>query len=145
MGISYDKDVVAWAKEQAALLRAGNLSDIDIEHIAEEIEDVGRSEQRELATRMALLLAHLLKWQYQPGRRDSSWQRTIKEQRRALSVALQKTPSLKNSLTDPDWITGTWADAVAKAIEETGLDMFPDTNPWAADLVLSDAFYPDQP
>jgi hypothetical protein len=145
MGTNYDKDVVAWATEQAALLRAGQFSALDIEHLAEEIEDVGRSEKRELATRMALLLAHLLKWQYQPGRRGSSWQRTIKEQRRALEGALDDTPSLRNSLTDPKWIARTWADAVAKAVEETGLDVFPDTNPWAADLVLSDAFYPDQP
>jgi hypothetical protein len=51
MGTSYEKDVVAWANEQAALLRAGKLSAIDVEHIAEEIEDVGKSEQRELAPR----------------------------------------------------------------------------------------------
>ena len=72
MGTPYEKDVVAWAMEQAALLRAGNLSALDIEHIAEEIEDVGKSEKRELASRMAVLLSHLLKWQHQPGRRGSS-------------------------------------------------------------------------
>src|SRR5260363_345132 len=70
----------AWASEQAALLRAGKLTAIDVEHIAEEIEDVGRSEKRELANRMAVLLVHLLKWKFQPERRGSSWQRTIKEQ-----------------------------------------------------------------
>ena len=143
MGTTYEQDVVAWANEQAALLRAGKLSAIDIEHIAEEIEDVGKSEQRELASRLAVLLAHLLKWQFQPGRHGSSWQRTIKEQRRAISVALRKTPSLKNSLSDPDWVTGAWADAVSKAVDETGLDIFPETLPWPIDQVLSPAFYPD--
>jgi hypothetical protein len=49
--------------------------------MAEEIEDVGKSEQRELENRMAILLAHLLKWQYQPARRGASWQKTIKVQR----------------------------------------------------------------
>ncbi len=63
MGTSYEKDVVAWANEQAALLRAGKFSALDIEHIAEEIEDVGKSQQRERGNRMAVLLAHLLKWQ----------------------------------------------------------------------------------
>jgi hypothetical protein len=63
MGTLYEKDVVAWASEQAALLRAGQFSAIDVEHIAQEIEDVGKSEKRELASRMAVLLAHLLKWQ----------------------------------------------------------------------------------
>ena len=77
MGTPYEKDVVAWAYEQAALLRAGKLASIDIEHIAEEIEDVGKSEQREFASRMAVLLAHLLKWQFQPERRGNSWTNTI--------------------------------------------------------------------
>lgn len=72
---AYEKDVVAWATEQAALLRAGNFSDLDVEHIAEEIEDVGKSEQRKLASRMAVLLAHFLKWAYQPDRRGARWQR----------------------------------------------------------------------
>lgn len=53
---------MAWANEQAALLRTGDLSVIDVAHIAEEIEDVGKGEQRELASRMAVLLAHLLNW-----------------------------------------------------------------------------------
>ena len=61
MAAKYDQDVVAWANEQAALLRAGKFSELDIEHIADEIEDVGRAEQREFAKRVATLLAHLLK------------------------------------------------------------------------------------
>lgn len=145
MGTSYDEDVIAWANEQAALLRAGKLSAIDIEHIAEEIEDVGKSEQRELANRMAVLLAHLLKWQYQPERRGSSWQATIREQRRAIGVVLRKTPSLRNSLTDPEWITGVWADAKSKAIEETGLDVFPEDYPWSMEQALDPTFFPDRP
>ncbi|WP_062612872.1 DUF29 domain-containing protein [Caballeronia calidae] len=143
MGTSYEKDVVAWANEQAALLRAGNFSALDIEHLAEEIEDVGKSEQRELANRMAVLLAHLLKWQYQPGRRGSSWQRTIKEQRRALDAALDETPSLKKSLTDPKWTSRMWADAVSKAIDETGLDEFPEACPWSMEQALVIDFYPE--
>lgn len=67
MKTSYDSDVIAWAQEQINLLRSGQFSRLDIEHIAEEIEDVGKSEQRELASRMAILLAHLLKWEYQPA------------------------------------------------------------------------------
>jgi len=83
---SYETDVVVWANEQAALLRSGRFDQLDLTHIAEEIEDVGKSEQRKLASRMAVLLMHLLKWQYQPVKRSMSWDRTIKEQRR-LSVS----------------------------------------------------------
>ncbi len=74
----YETDVVAWANEQAALLRAGKLSEIDIINIAEEIEDVGKSEQRELASRMAVLIAHLLKWKYQLSHRGTRWERIVK-------------------------------------------------------------------
>ena len=57
--ISYHADVVAWAQEQARLLREGQFGALDIEHLAEEIEDVGKSEKRELRSRMTILLAHL--------------------------------------------------------------------------------------
>ena len=67
MSTRYETDVVAWANEQAALLRAGKFSALDIEHIADEVEDVGKSEKRELASRMAVLLSHLLKWQVLMG------------------------------------------------------------------------------
>lgn len=143
MGTSYEKDVVAWANEQAALLRAGKFSALDIEHIAEEIEDVGKSEQRELASRMAVLLAHLLKWQYQPERRGASWQRTLKEQRRAIVEHLEETPSLKRSLLDEHWIRKTWADAVARAVGETDLDVFPEACPWTMEQAVNLAFLPE--
>ena len=143
MGTPYEKDVVAWAMEQAALLRAGKLSALDIEHIAEEIEDVGKSEKRELASRMAVLLAHLLKLQHQPGRRGSSWTRTLKEQRKAIAAALRQTPSLKASLNDADWLAGVWADAVTKAVDETGLDSFPEDCPWSMAEVLTEDFFPE--
>lgn len=139
---TYDRDIVAWANEQARLLRAGLFSELDIEHIAEEIEDVGKSEKRELASRLAVLLAHLLKWQYQWERQSSSWQRTIKEQRNALAICIKRTPSLRAELSDPDWWSGVWSDAVAKASEETGLDSFPETCPWAADAVLQAGWLP---
>ena len=75
---TYDGDIVAWADEQARLLRSGLFSQLDIEHIAEEVEDVGKSEQRELENRLAVLLAHPLKWQYQPVRRGKSREAAIR-------------------------------------------------------------------
>ncbi len=142
MNALYETDIIAWADEQAALLRAGRLADIDIEHIVEEIEAVGKSEQRALASRMAVLLAHLLKWQFQPQWRGSSWQRTIKEQRRAIAAHLRDTPSLKHALSNPNWWQGVWADAVTQAIKETGLDRFPDDCPWTVQQILAMDFYP---
>ena len=142
MGTSYEADIVTWAEEQAALLREGKLTEIDTANLAEEIEDVGKSERRELANRMALLLAHLLEWQYQPERRGSSWQRTIREQRRAITTRIRETPGLKTSLSDANWWEGVWADALTKAIDETGLDHFPENCPWPTEQILSTEFYP---
>ena len=78
MGASlYERDFYAWANEQAALLRSGNLSAADIEHIAEEIESMGKTEKREPVSRLSVLLLHLLKWQFEPERRGSSWMQRI--------------------------------------------------------------------
>lgn len=143
MNTRYEADIVAWASEQARLLRAGRFDLLDIEHIAEEIEDVGKSEQRELANRMAVLLAHLLKWQYQPERQGNSWARTIREQRRGVLNRLDETPSLKGKLNDSRWWDGVWADAVAQATSETGIDTLPEICPWALAEVLGQDWLPE--
>ena len=145
MKTSYDSDVIAWAQEQANLLRSRQFSLLDIEHIAEEIEDVGKSEQRELASRMAVLLAHLLKWEYQTERRGSSWEDTIRTQRERIERRIRKTPSLKSSLTDADWQADAWDDAVDDAIKETGIarKVFPKSCPWSIEQIMSHDFYPD--
>ncbi len=144
MGTTYEKDIVAWAQEQAQLLRSGQLTALDIEHIAEEIEDVGKSEQRELANRMAILLAHLLKWEYQPDLRGSSWESTIHTQRNNIDRRIRKTPSLKASLDDPDWWADAWDDAVEAASKETGMayTCFPELCPWPTDAVIDREFFP---
>ena len=145
MNTSYESDVVAWAKEQAALIRAGQFDQLDLTHIAEEIEDVGKSEQRELASRMAVLLAHILKWKFQPQKRSMSWTLTIKEQRRLLVRRVQKTPSLSPMLSDHEWVDEIWVDAKALAEKETGLDMstYPEICPWSMADVLTPDWLPD--
>ncbi len=143
---TYEKDINAWANEQAGLLRAGRFDLLDIEHVAGEIEDVGKTEQRELANRMVLLLAHLLKWQYQPDRRGASWEKTIKAQRKEIAYSLDESPSLKPKLVEVRWIEVVWARAVAQAVNETDLDCFPETCPWSiAEEVLSEAWFPTAP
>ena len=141
----YEKDVVRWAQEQARLLRAGDLSHLDIEHIADEIEDVGKAEQRELASRTAVLLAHLLKWRFQPQHRSKSWRVTIDNQRKGIARRIQSTPSLKATLRDTDWQADIWPDAVNSAIAETGLDpdLFPAESPWSIEQALDASYWPE--
>ena len=117
---------------------------LDLEHIADEIEDVGKSEQREFESRMALLLAHLIKWQYQPSHRGKSWERTIKDQRTIITRRLSKTPSLKPELESSDFWLEAWADAARIAENETGiLNVFPETCPWGFEEITNPSFWPD--
>jgi hypothetical protein len=141
----YETDVIAWANEQARLLRAGLFSQLDIEHIADEIEDVGKSEQRELASRMAVLLTHLLKWQFQSAYRGKSWQTTIRHQRRAIHLHLKHVPSLKAKLNDAEWWEVVWGDAVSQAMRETGLELFPEICPWTFEQIMDPEFWPSNP
>jgi hypothetical protein len=145
MGTTYETDVVAWASEQAALLRAGQLSAIDVQHIAKEIEDVGKREQRELAGCISVLLAHLLTWQFQPSRRSKSWQFTIRTQRKEVAYVLNEAPSLRGKFSDAAWLDIVWSKARSIASNETGLDLdvFPEVLPWAIDDVLSQEFHPE--
>lgn len=140
--ISYETDVAAWANQQAWLIRNKKFDLLDIEHLAEEIEDVSKSEQRELASRMAVLIAHLLKWQFQPERQGKSWELTIRNQRRAIELHLKKVPSLKPNLKDVDWLEIIWSDALTIAIKETKIEDFPETCPWAVEDILAQGCLP---
>ena len=140
----YEHDVAAWSVEQARLLRAGLFGRLDIEHIADEIEDVGKSEARELASRMAVLLAHWLTWEHQPTLRSTSWQNTTREQRKQVLRRLKRTPSLRPELEDPDFVGDVWSDARLAAAQETGLDIarFPPAATWTLSEVLREDWTP---
>ena len=121
---------------------ARQFDQLDLLHLADEIEDVGRSERRELVGRMAALLAHLLRHQHQPERRSESWDRTIREQRKAVLLALDETPSSRPMLISDHWTAPMWSDAVTRAIGENSLDDVPDICPWAMDDMLRDNWMP---
>ncbi|MYN15502.1 DUF29 family protein [Rugamonas sp. FT107W] len=139
----YEDDIIAWSEQQAALLRAGQWSQLDIDNIAEEIEDVGKSEKRELQSRQSVLLTHLLKWKYQPGRRGSSWVRTIREQRAAVAADLVQYPHLKPLLSDPQWFRQVYRRARIDAEAQTHLPDLPDELPWTVEQLLDPDFFPE--
>ena len=96
--ISYDKDFYSWTQEQAELLKNGRFSELDIDNLIEEVESMGRSEKRELESRLTILLLHLLKWKYQEVRRGRSWQLSIDEQRIQFEETLDENPGLKPAI-----------------------------------------------
>jgi len=140
----YDQDFYAWANEQAGLLRAGRSSEADIEHIAEEIESIGRSEKRELVSRLTEALLHLLKWQYQPALRGNSWRLILEEQRNQLEDHLADNPSPKSVIQET--IVTAYRNALLEAAREAGLDrgIFPLVCPWSYQQILDQYFYPEE-
>lgn len=140
-----NEDYYGWTQETAEKLRQGRLNEVNIAVLIEEIEDMGKSERRELESQLTVLLMHLLKWQYQPERRGRSWTATIKNQRLKVSHALQDNPSLKPQL--PTIGTRAYESAVLDAVSETNLDenSFPATfekTGWSWEQVLDPEFYP---
>ena len=137
----HDLDFYAWTQQQVNLLKSGNLVDVDVKSLIEEIKGMGASERRELINRLAVLLAQLLKWHYQPSFRGRSWQLTIKEQRRQLQRLLKDNPSLHARLEE--FISDAYEDSVLLAAKETGLEesAFPSQCPYAQDDLLNPEFY----
>jgi uncharacterized protein DUF29 len=139
----YDADFYAWTIEQTRLLRAGELSAIDAANIAEEIESMGRSDRRELQSRLVVLTMHLLKWRQQPGARSRSWSATIEEQRLQIENIFEESPSLRPLAAA--MLAQAYAIARARAIAETGLpdDAFPPVCPFSPENLFSLAFLPE--
>ncbi len=138
----YDLDFYAWSREQAELLRAGKLAEADIEHIAEEIDSMGRTEKRELISRLEVLLLHLLKWRYQPGKRGPSREASIFVQRDRIEDHLDDNPSLRLLL--PRALASAYRRARQEAVAETGLPSatFPDACPLTVEQVMDGGFWP---
>ncbi len=139
----YEADYQRWLFENAALLRQGRFSRIDAVNIAEELEDMGRSETRALGSHLTVLQLHLLKWQFQPERRGSSWRSSIYNARCAIADLLDDSPSLRNRL--PDLVAKRYRRARNNAANETGFPetRFPEDCPYSIADLLADEYWPD--
>lgn len=139
---SYEQDFYAWSQEQADLLRGRRFEALDMDHLIEELESMGARERRELTNRLKVLLAHLLKWQYQAHLRSRSWAATIKEQRMSIEALLDDNPSLHASMDQQ--IAKAYRMARLLAVKETNLEecTFPETCPYALDEIEQEDFFP---
>ncbi len=140
---SYDQDVYGWANEQSALLRAGKFSAADIENIAGEIESLGKSQKSELVSRLIILILHMLKWQFQPKFRGTSWELSIKEQRRRVAIHMRDNPSLKSGLVVA--MADAYGVAVVRAQRQAKLmaGVFPARCPYSFAQVMDEDFWPE--
>lgn len=140
----YETDFYAWTIEQAQFLRDGSWDSLDVPNLIEEIESLGKQERQKLRNRLAILLAHLLKWEFQPSDRSNSWLGTIKEQRRRIIELMEENPSLKPYL--PEAQEKAYLDGLDLAVQETSISykLFPSECPYELNQALDFNFFPGE-
>ncbi|MCC5634489.1 DUF29 domain-containing protein [Nostoc sp. CHAB 5844] len=132
----YEQDFYLWTQTIVQKLKEHKLNEIDLPNLIEEIESMGRSEKRELKSRLIVLLMHLIKWHYQPEKRSESWRSTITEQRICIEALLEDSPSLQPLLTEV--FEDCYQKARLKAADETGikLNFFPKESPFTLEEAI---------
>ena len=140
---SYDQDEYGWLLQQAGLLRAGRLEQLDRASLAEFLTDMAASHRHAFRSAMTVLLHHMLKVLVQPERITRSWLLTIRVQQRQARLVMESNPGMRQYL--PELCAKAYADARGDAAAETGiaLSRFPADNPWTLDEAL--AFVPPEP
>lgn len=138
----YDQDFLEWTQQQAEYLRTGCWTGLDVENLVEELEALGRSEQRELGSYLQVLLMHLLKCQYQPERRTKSWDNTIANCRDKIQDCLEDAPSLQRFLQSLEWVEKYYRRACRDAVKETNksVETFPTECPYTIEQILDSDF-----
>jgi len=138
----YEHDFYRWTQTQAELLRRGQFADVDLPHVAEEIESMGKSDRRAISSHLRNILLHLLEYCYQPSRRSRSWENSIDHSRREAESIIKDSPSLRAQI--PELIAAEYASARKSASRQTRLTLerFPETCPFTIEQVIGD-YWPE--
>jgi hypothetical protein len=141
----YEIDFYAWTQQQARLLRERRWDDLDLDNLVDEVQTVGWSDKRQIQSRLEVLLAHLLKWRFQPGGRGNGWIGTIFEQRGRLIGLVEESPSLREFQRQE--VFKSYRAARLTAAKETGiaLHVFPEECPFTPEQVLDLEYFPENP
>ena len=139
----YDEDYYSWLQTTIDLLRQRRLAEVDLAHIIEELEDMGKRERRALESHLRNVTLHLLKWRYQPDKRGTSWRSSIRNGRIEVHKLLRDSPSLSNPV--PEMIVAEYPAAKADAVDETGLTekTFPAVCPFTREQILDADYWPE--
>ena len=137
----YEQDFYSWIQHHVALLKDARFDEIDVDNLIEELEGMAKNDERELISRLIILIAHLLKWQYQTDMQSNSWLSSIIEQRAQVLFLLEDVPCLRNKI--PDAILRAYPKAQEVAVKETGLSDFPKQCPYSEKQLLDEDFYPE--
>lgn len=143
MSEKYLADFSSWIDQTAQLLRERRWHEVDVPHLIEEVEDLGKSERRGISSQLTRLLLHLLKWHYQPQRRSDSWLDSITDARTQIELAIEDSPSLTSYSAEQ--LQESYQRARRQAAKQTGMEisMFPDESPYPLELVLAEDWLPE--
>jgi len=147
--VQIDQDFHGWLLEQVSALRDQRISSLDLEHLAEELEAMAKSDERALASQLRRLLEDLLKWQFLPSRRGASWERTATDARDQIRDLMDESPSLEKKL--PTILQKVYPRArrdtlaVAKRIAKVELLGVSETFPWPFEMCMQEDFWPSEP
>ena len=143
MSDTYLADFNSWVAQTTQLLRERRWHEIDVTHLIEEVEDLGKSERRGIASQLTRLLLHLLKWQYQPQRRSDSWLDSITDARTQIELAIEDSPSLRSYPAEQ--LEESYQRARRQAAKQTSMEIsvFPDVCPYSPELVLAEDWLPE--
>jgi hypothetical protein len=138
----YEADLYAWANREAQRLRLVKPRGVDWANLAEEIDDLGKSQKLAMMSNLRVVLLHLIKWQYQPGKRKSGWRASIVEHRRRIADLIEASPSL--AAIPAKILTEEYRKAREDALAETqlGARAIPERCPFTIEEVLGLTFLP---
>lgn len=139
----YEQDYCLWLERTIQQLQTGELNRLDIVALIEELQGMSNSEKSALESNLRILLMHLLKYRYQPHKRSNSWLFTIREHRKRLLKAFNKSPSLKRYYETV--FAECYQDGRELAADETGLSLqaFPDESPFTPEDTLNSDYLPN--
>lgn len=137
---AYDTDFYSWTIEQAAALREGRMSVLDVENLAEEIEELGKEVFNKLASSFRVILVHMLKWDHQPERRSRSWVGSIEMHRLDIEDVIRDNPALRRRQQEA--IERAFRQARIKAAVEMKRDKasLPTACPYSLEDILNRPF-----
>lgn len=150
-GPRYEDDFYAWTQYQAEVLRSMPVSDnrFDREHVAEEIEDWGKSERDTVRSQIRRIIEHLLKLAHSPAAQPRfDWMETIDDARETLSDKL--TATLRRDAEES--LDALYLQAQRRAArglrrrgEPDAADALPQSCPYSLDDICREDWYPDRP
>ncbi len=138
----YEQDLFAWTQQQINLLTHQRWHELDVENLIDELKCMATRDQREMTNRLIILIAHLLKWEFQPDHQSGSWRGSIQEQRLQLNGLLEDSPSLHQQFIES--LEKAYPQAVKLASKETELPTtkFPNECPYELAQLLDEDFLP---